>query len=36
MFHIQLVYQDKAYWLGKTYEKLGNKEKADEWFKEGI
>ena len=24
-----------AYWLGKTYEKLGNKEKSEEWFKEG-
>ncbi len=24
-----------AYWLGKTYEKLGNKEKSDQWFKEG-
>ena len=24
-----------AYWLGRTYEKLGNKEKSDEWFKEG-
>ena len=21
--------------VGKTYEKLGNKEKSDEWFKEG-
>ena len=24
-----------AYWLGKTYEKLGNKEKSDQWYKEG-
>ena len=24
-----------AYWLGATYEKLGNKEKSDQWFKEG-
>jgi len=24
-----------AYWLGVTYEKLGNKEKSDQWFKEG-
>jgi len=24
-----------AYWLGKTYEKLGYKEKSDQWFKEG-
>jgi len=24
-----------AYWLGKTYEKLGDKEKSDQWFKEG-
>ena len=23
-----------AYWLGRTYEKLGNKEKSLEWFKE--
>ena len=23
-----------AYWLGKTYEKLGNNEKSKEWFKE--
>ena len=22
-----------AYWLGRTYEKLGNKEKSNEWFK---
>ena len=24
-----------AYWLGKTYEKLGNIEKSEKWFKEG-
>tara|TARA_Y100000591_G_C21828327_1_gene698030 strand:+ start:51 stop:2267 length:2217 start_codon:yes stop_codon:yes gene_type:complete len=24
-----------AYWLGKTYEKLGDNEKAKEWFNEG-
>ncbi len=24
-----------AYWLGKTYEKLENKEKSEQWFKEG-
>ncbi len=24
-----------AYWLGRTYKKLGNKEKSDEWFKKG-
>ena len=24
-----------AYWLGKTYQKLGYKEKSDYWFKEG-
>ena len=24
-----------AYWLGKTYEKLGDKEKSDKWFMEG-
>ena len=35
MFHIQLVYQEELIGLGKTYEKLGNKEKSDEWFKEG-
>ena len=24
-----------AYWLGRTYEKLGNKEKSNKWFGEG-
>ena len=24
-----------AYWLGKTYENLGNNEKSEQWFKEG-
>ncbi len=24
-----------AYWLGKTYEKIGNKEKSNKWFFEG-
>ena len=24
-----------AYWLGRTYDKLGLKEKSEEWFKEG-
>ena len=24
-----------AYWLGKTYEKLGDKEKSEKWFIEG-
>ncbi len=24
-----------AYWLGRTYEKLGNKEKSNKWFEEG-
>ena len=25
-----------AYWLGRTYEKIGNKDLANKWYKEGI